>query len=403
MPHENWRDAVAVIHRATGLVTAAQHQVASVAGISLASNLPRLVAAARLKTALPSELDVEPSKPCADYQHRLIDELKEPGEFVDSPADAREADAWIAVLRLKRRARCLEDLALNCGDIVEMDSHGGRIGEVSSIADNGCIYFRGGGGVRAWPDAVSLLHRGDDTSSQAAESRKRAANEAALRARATGWSVARHTELQPYLVEESPSLADIDELEAIIDAAADEKPIQAFMEGKPALLTGLLGGQFRYCLSRLRLADKYIPDFVISDVNSVGVAWLLVEIETPASGVTLAKGNQLDQYARKGVSQIEEWREWLINHIEQARRPARDGDGLGLFDIRPEAPGLVLVGRRQSLRDNATAVRARIKENDNIQVHTYDWLIERLRGAVSFQGPPAGNRYLVDPRGSSFG
>ena len=165
----------------------------------------------------------------------------------------------------------------------------------------------------------------------------------------------------------------------------------------------MLGGQFRYCLSRPRLADKYIPDFVISDVNSVGVAWLLVEIETPASEVTLATSNQLDQYARKGVSQIEEWREWLINHIEQARRSPRDGDGLGLFDIRPEAPGLVLVGRRQWLRDNATAVRARIKEKDNIQVHTYDWLIERLRGDISFQGPPAGNRYLVDPRGPSFG
>src|SRR5204863_7119157 len=123
--------------------------------ISLSSTMPRLVAAARLKTALPFELDVEPSKPCAEYQQRLIDTLKEPGESVDSPADAREADAWIAFLRLKRRARCLENMALHSGDIVEMDSHGGRLGEVSSIADNGCIYFRGVGGVRAWQDAVN--------------------------------------------------------------------------------------------------------------------------------------------------------------------------------------------------------------------------------------------------------
>jgi len=156
-------DAVAVIHRATGLVTAAQQQLASVAGVSLSSTLPRLVAAARLKTALPSELDVEPSNPCAEYQQRLIDALKEPGESVDSPADAREADAWIAFLRLKRRARSLQNMALHSGDIVERDSHGGGLGEVSSIADNGCIYFRGGGGVRAWPDAVNLLHRRDDT------------------------------------------------------------------------------------------------------------------------------------------------------------------------------------------------------------------------------------------------
>jgi hypothetical protein len=205
-------------------------------------------------------------------------------------------------------------------------------------------------------------------------------------------------ELEDYVAKAPLTPEDIEHLREAIDAAEDERPIQLFLEARPQLLTALLGGSFRYCLPRLRLADKYVPDFLISDVNSLGVSWVFVELETPVSSVALATGNQLDQYARKGVSQVEEWREWILHHLDQARRSRRNGDGLGLFDIRPESEGLVLVGRRAMLRENANAVRTRIREKQNIHVHTYDWLLERLAGILNFSGPAAHNPHLLKLR-----
>ena len=54
-----------------------------------------------------------------------------------------------------------------------------------------------------------------------------------------------------------------------------------------------------------------MPDFLVAGVDSAGVRWMLVELETPQSRVTLAKKNDLDKHARAGVAQVLEWREWL--------------------------------------------------------------------------------------------
>ena len=123
---------------------------------------------------------------------------------------------------------------------------------------------------------------------------------------------------------------------------------------------------------------------------------MLVELETPASNVTLRDDNLLEKHARKGVSQVEEWREWLQNNLDYARRSRRNG-GLGLPDIRPGSEGLVLVGRRVRLHENADAVRHPIRERSNIRIHTYDWWLERLGGLVTFKGPPAANPHIIQP------
>ena len=104
--------------------------------------------------------------------------------------------------------------------------------------------------------------------------------------------------------------------------------------------------------------------------------------------------NDLEANARRGVSQIREWREWLQNNLDMARRSKRQ-DGQGLVDIRPQSEGLVLVGRRALLHPNSSAVRNRIREENQIRVHTYDWLIEALRGTLAHSGPPVLNRYAI--------
>jgi hypothetical protein len=145
------------------------------------------------------------------------------------------------------------------------------------------------------------------------------------------------------------------------------------------------------------LGSEFITDFVIGDVDSLGIRWVLVELETPASSVTLQGSHELEQHARKGVSQIKEWREWLQHNLDYASR-SRQRNGLGLLDMRAGSEGLVLVGRSARLHDNSGAVRHSYREQNNIRIHTYDWLIGRLRGLLIFSGPPAGNPHLIQPR-----
>jgi hypothetical protein len=139
-----------------------------------------------------------------------------------------------------------------------------------------------------------------------------------------------------------------------------------------------------------------VPDFLVSDTDSLGIRWVLVELETPHSSITLATQNELDAAARRGVTQIKEWREWLQNNLDMARRPVSQ-DGLGLIDIRPMSEGLVLVGRRALLKDNSGAVRYPFHEQNAIRIHTYDWFVERLFGIVEYVGPPRTSRDVLQP------
>jgi hypothetical protein len=155
-----------------------------------------------------------------------------------------------------------------------------------------------------------------------------------------------------------------------------------------------LRGNSRYCISKVRLGREYIPDFLIADVDSAGIHWTLIELETPTSSVFLKNGKTLDAKARRGVEQITEWRQWLTNNLSYARRP-RHEDGLGLFDITPSAPAYVFVGRRHRLGNGSGAARAEHKSQNGIQIHTYDALVEWLRGSMRHTGLPTTNPYAL--------
>jgi hypothetical protein len=398
MPHESWRDAVAQIQQATSTTTARQKELAKIARIELPASLPRLVAAARLQNALCTELGLGDPAPANEIQHEILEDLRSRDEADPLPADRREADAWIECLRLKARCRALERLQIEAGDIVKVESSDDdRVEEVSSIGNDGHVYFKGGLGGRAWPDVVTVRARKGETGAAADDLRRDAANQVAIRTQTNHWSAAKQSELQEFAVTAVLTSDNVVELEEAINSARDEKPIQQLIETRPQLLTALLGGHVRFCLPRRRLGGEHIPDFLISDVDSLGMRWVLVELETPGSNVTLHNSHELEQHARKGVSQVKEWREWLQNNLAYARHSRRER-GLGLFDIRPASAGLVLVGRRGRLQTNADAVRNQIAEDSNVRVHTYDWLLDQLRGTLSFAGPPAGNPQVIQPQ-----
>jgi hypothetical protein len=317
----------------------------------------------------------------------MIENLQAEVQVAAAPADRGEASAWIGFLFLKKRAHLLEELKLEAGDIVEIGGSEGRdIREVSSIGSDGRIHFTGSGGGVAWPDMVVVRCRKNEDTDEGQKLRQEVANRVALSKKQVEWSARKEQELRSYRVDTKLTQDDIWQLQLVIQKARDENPVQKFIEEHPQMLTALLGGNTRFCLPRPPLGGKYVPDFLISDVNSLGIRWILVELETPESNVTLKDINDLDKHARRGVTQVREWREWLLNNLGMAQRPKRS-DGLGLVDIRPGSDGLVLVGRRVRLFENADKVRNPIREGDRINVHTYDWLVEQLQGIFSCGGP----------------
>jgi hypothetical protein len=400
MPFKTWREADEALTAATVTATPQQRELGRHARISIPPTTPKIVAAVMLRIGLSEELNLPPQRSLSGRYDARLQILRRPYDPPISPRNDEEAEAWVIYLRLVRRRESLSALELNEGDVVETVA--GEIAEVSSIGRDGRVYFKGGGGFGAWPDLISVLARKADGSASAAEARRQAANWAARRASPSTWSMAKGQDLSEFIAVDPISEDDIAELESVIASAEDEMPIQKFLGDNGHLITALLGGPLRYCLPQKRLGGEYVPDFIIGGVDSLGVRWVLIELETPRSGIYLKDGLQLDEKARKGVSQILSWRNWLSSNIAYARG-RRSDDGLGLFDIREKTEAVVLVGRRSRMPETKDAQRHEYRQSSNIRIHSYDWLLETLRGAVRYQGPSATNPYLIHRQDMSDG
>ncbi len=390
MPFRTWREACKVLAEATAAATQKQQELGEILGKRIPPDVPRVVAAAILRVALAEELNLQPQPVSYFSESRL--KILHRKDLPISPQNEDEAAAWISYLRLLGRLECLLELKLCEGDIVE--TYDGEVAEISSIGQDGRVIFKGGQGYGAWPDLISVIARASENSDSAKEARRQAENSAARRRARSEWSLAKEYDLSEFRTEVDLSEGAIEELETVIARADDERPIQEFLGENRHLLTALLEGVDRYCLPQKRLGGEYIPDFIIGDVNSLGIRWVLVELETPRSGIYLKDGLRFDQKARRGVEQVIEWRNWLSDNIAYARRK-RSENGLGLFDIREKPEALVLVGRRARIPITKDAQRHEYRESNGIRVHTYDWLLKTLRGIFKYQGPPASNSYLI--------
>lgn len=392
MSFRNWNEAVKELAMQTVLATPEQQKLGKIVGKPIPQDMPRIVAATTLRLTLAKELNIPPPRPITERYKRRLQILLGPSDPHISPKTEEEAEAWVMYLRFMRRQENLSKLKLNEGDVVETKA--GEVAEVSSIGQDGRVFFKGGQGFGSWPDLITVVARIDDDSESARKARIEAKNTAARQATYSKWSMAKSHELSEFNIKNVVSEDDIAELEAVITAAKDERPIQKFIEDNGHLITSLLGGRERYCLPQKRLGGEYIPDFIIGDVDSLGVRWVLIELETPRSGIYLKNGLELDEKARKGVKQVIEWRNWLSRNISYARQ-RRSDNGLGLFDIREKAEAVVLVGRRALMPKTKDAQRHEYRQSNNIQIHTYDWLLEKLRGAIHHLGPPASNPHLI--------
>ena len=398
MSYQSSTEALAELRAHLQSATEQQLAIAKATCVQLDSGLPQLVVAVQLRETLQGALGTTTSLPANDHLVEWLSDLAEENGEPTPVAESRdEVNAWICYYYLRKREAAHRRLRLHAGDLVRViGAPVDAIDEVSSISGDGTVWLRGRG-ARAWPDVLEVVGRaGAPQSDSTASSRRIAANRAAERI-APSWSGQRHDDLASFKAASSVERYELENLANVIDQAPDEKPIQLYLQEHPHILGSLLLGHERYVLSQVRLSKHYVADFLISDVDSTGVRWLYVELERPASAVAQIRINAFDKYARKGISQIDEWRDWVQNNLAHAHRPKRS-DGLGLFDLRPNDDGLVLIGRRALLAGRHEALRRRLWEDKRIMVRTYDWLLEQVAGAMNYVGIPAASPYLLKRR-----
>lgn len=126
--------------------------------------------------------------------------------------------------------------------------------------------------------------------------------------------------------EESDSLRDL------LDSNPNEEKMHQFLGNNRKFLVQLLaGGHGRYCFSKKQLGSEFVTDFLVAEVNSMGIHWYAIELESPRAK-SYRKGGLQSAELTHAIGQIRDWRRWMANNLDYARRP-RDQDGLGLIGI----------------------------------------------------------------------
>lgn len=378
-----WTPVVALLRERGRPTTPAQVALASKLDFELDDKLPALVSAAHLRSWIATEIGQDPVR---DASYGQLEYLKDLAEALgmDAPDVAHDsalASAWIEWMDVTRTANDLEELKPARGDVVLVDGVPGELAIISSISSTGLVNLLGRGGSGKRPHRFSKVGDADDPSGNAKDMRDEAERLVALRMRPSPMSGAKARTLKKYRVENPATPEEIALLRETIDDATDERPIQNLIEKCPALLATLdMQGHATYVRSQVSLAGKLIPDFMLATVDSAGIHWTYVELESPTEDMGLKDGT-LAKNARKGVEQIKSWRRLVMANLNVARNPESEF-GAGLVDIRPNSPGVVIIGRRGSTRDAYPEVRNELEEDLKIKIKTYDWLLQAIERPI---------------------
>lgn len=188
----------------------------------------------------------------------------------------------------------------------------------------------------------------------------------------------RAPELQAYGVEhEGVSNEEVDAFKSLLQEATKEEEIQQFLKKHPALLLqSIIGHRGCVCIPKQKLNRK-VTDFLIAWVDSMGFWWLGVELENPRAQMFTERGD-LTKELTHAIGQIQDWRIWLSNNGDFARRPIDDG-GYSLIDIEDQLPSFIFMGRRKDQKYHNAPRRRQIYKESGIAIHPYDWLIDQVR------------------------
>ncbi|WP_406515649.1 DUF4263 domain-containing protein [Streptomyces sp. NBC_00873] len=359
-----------------------QRRLAGLLALDLDGDVPAPVVAALLRARLREALELPRAQEASDNEIKLLRTVAaETG--ISFPAEVWERDlldSWLEAMHAKRAYEHLERWSPARGDVVVTKKSGKeRSHVISSIGASGQLHFRGGRGQRAWPHEVRRIIRiSDDEYAKAAY---QARQEAAARHSGPEFiGGPQLAALEKWKVEDDPSLAAQQALVAALEKAdggsrqRHERPMQVVLEQYPEILGHLVRGNHgTYVRQQVRVGTQYVADFFVGSQTSLGMRWLLVELERPTAELALRNGREPSETLRKAIQQIKDWREWLANNLEQAQKSASKG-GLELPGIRTRPPGLIIIGR-EDWAAGTGVMRSQYAETEDIQIRTYDWLV----------------------------
>jgi Domain of unknown function (DUF4263) len=119
---------------------------------------------------------------------------------------------------------------------------------------------------------------------------------------------------------------------------------------------------------------------VATALDSTGLNWRLVELQSPRARLFTKKDRPADQL-REGIEQVQRWRRWLKNNRDMAIR-SKAQDGLGLVTIGGDTYGLVIIGRASDRDEYNREHLSQLAWENRIQTRSYDWLAREARGRI---------------------
>lgn len=125
--------------------------------------------------------------------------------------------------------------------------------------------------------------------------------------------------------------------------------------------------------SKVRIAERFVTDFVLADVGSRGfVNWILIELEPPTVPPFTQQSRPSMRLA-SALNQIQDWRKWIRENVSYARTifPGR----------RVRFFYRIIIGRRKHFSDDSTS---RLEEmhadfRPSIEIMHYDRLLDTAK------------------------
>ena len=182
--------------------------------------------------------------------------------------------------------------------------------------------------------------------------------------------------LSEFFVERGPVAEGQRALAVVLDSG-HERDAQRALEDHPRLLIHNLCTQIGWVVPQKRLGSEYVTDFLIAERLSPGFYWQAVELESPKAPMFTKSGDPSRQLTH-AIRQVQDWRTWIASNQAYASRSRRE-NGLGLEEISPNLPGLILIGRRHAVDPATNALRRQMMSDLRIEIRTFDSLLDDAR------------------------
>ncbi|KAF2338037.1 Shedu anti-phage system protein SduA domain-containing protein [Flavobacterium ginsenosidimutans] len=191
------------------------------------------------------------------------------------------------------------------------------------------------------------------------------------------------------------NIATIQKLTALLNSDISERDILNFIRNERAyfiigsilLNYTIYGHHDRYIFPEIELPPNFQADFLLIGKNSQGYHFLFIELENPSGNITLADGS-FGNALRKGLNQIEDWRDWLENNFNGLRKAIEKSNILNKelpkefyeYDST-RIEFLVIAGRRSDFNEKSNRQKRKFRRNGITILH-YDNLLEEAENLI---------------------